>query len=180
MSSQSLRFDLDLQLPVLLSPDRDVRDTRYAHEPGRDRPSRQDRHLERGEALRGDPDDHDPPRRRQRLQHLWRLRYLRQRVRLGESLRHDLPSTEEVRARLEDEKDSRQPGHRLGADVVEERHTVQQVLLQRDGDQLLHFGRGETEGLRLNLNCGRSELGQDVGGHLAEPSATDGKQRCGE
>ena len=78
-------------------------------------------------------------------------------------LRHpfgdQLPRPVQVRARLEDHHDRRQPRHRVGSDLVEERDAVEQVRLQRDRDQLLDFRRRQTQRLGLDLDVGRAELG---------------------
>ena len=62
----------------------------------------------------------------------------------GKALRHQLPRQQEVGAALELEDDRRQLGHRLGTHDVEPRQPVER-LLQRNGDQLLHFGCGQPE-----------------------------------
>jgi hypothetical protein len=89
-------------------------------------------------------------------------------VRLSQALGNSLPRTVDVRSLLEDEKDPREPGDGLRANVLEEGHAVEQVLLHRDGDQLLDLGRGEPECLGLNLDGRRSELGQNVDRHVAD------------
>ena len=74
------------------------------------------------------------------------------RVRLGQPLGDDLARLEDVGARLEDQHDRGEPGDRLGADLVEERDAVEQVRLERDGDELLDlFGR-QAERLGLDLD----------------------------
>ena len=54
------------------------------------------------------------------------------------------------------------PGSRLGADSIQPRHAVQQVLLHRNSDQLFHFLRRKPQGFGLNLHIWRRELGQDI------------------
>jgi hypothetical protein len=100
-------------------------------------------------------------------------------VRLGEALGHDLAGREGVCPRLEDHEDPRQPGHRLGADVVEEGDAVEQVLLQWDGDQLLDLARGQPQGLRLDLHGRRREVGEHLDGHVSELPGTDDDHRSG-
>ena len=46
--------------------------------------------------------------------------------------------------------------------LVQPRNAVEQVLLERHGDQLLHLGRGQAQRLRLDLHRWRHELRVDV------------------
>ena len=48
--------------------------------------------------------------------------------------------------------------------MVEPGHSVEQILLEAGGDELLHLGRGETLGLGLDRDDRRRELGER--GHL--------------
>ena len=51
-------------------------------------------------------------------------------------------------------------------------------LLERNRDQLLHFGRGQPEAGRLDLDPRRRELGEDVHRHVAKlPDAEDHQRR---
>ena len=149
----SRRVDLHLELLLALTPDRDVGDARDAHQRGPDRPAGE--HAEVDERL-------GPPTTARssspgssttaagasaaacetfgracawvsRSFTTWRAR----------------PA---IGAGLEDHLDPRQPGHRLGADDVEERDAVEQVLLERDGDELLDLLGGEPERLGLHLH----------------------------
>ncbi len=148
-----------------------------ARQAGRDRPARE-HPISIGDSVFEDSaDHHDAVRRRQRLEHRGRLRHVRQRVRLRHALGHHLAGPVEIGARLEDQMIRRQPGHRLRADVVEERDADEQVLLDRDRDQLLDLGRREAEGLGLDLDRRRRELGQDVHRHLAKLRDAD-DERC--
>ena len=69
------------------------------------------------------------------------------------------------------------PGSDAERDRVEERHAVEQVLLERDGDQLLDLGRGEPEGLCLDLDRRGRELREDVLRHAAELHDAQGHQQ---
>src|SRR5215471_19914648 len=51
---EALRVDLDLKLPIPLSPDRNVRDARNAQQAGPNIPAGEDRKLDEGELLRGE------------------------------------------------------------------------------------------------------------------------------
>ena len=88
-------------------------------------------------------------------------------VATGKALRHQLARQQEVGAALELEEDRRQLVHRLGAHDVEPRHAVER-LLQRNGDQLLHFGGGKPETWGLNLYPRWRELRKDVHRHAAK------------
>jgi hypothetical protein len=50
----------------------------------------------------------------------------------------------------------------MRAHRIEPRDARQQILLQRDGDQLLDLRSGEPESLGLHLHRGRAELGKGV------------------
>ena len=94
---------------------------------------------------------------------------MRQRVGLGHALGHHLARAHQVGAGLEDDHHGRQPGKRFGADALHPGHTVEQILLHSEGDELLDFLRGEAERFRLNLHVGQREFRQDVDRHVAEP-----------
>jgi len=83
---------------------------------------------------------------------------------LGHPLLHHLPRGVQVGARLEGQVDRGQPGHRGGVDAVQPGHAVEQVLFERDGDELLDLGRGQAERLGLYLHRRGRELGIDVDG----------------
>ena len=174
---QPLWIDIHLQLPVALSPDRDVRDSRDTHELRCDRPPREHPHIARRDRLGSHADDQDAIGRRKRLEHAWRLRNLGVRERLREALGHDLARLVDARPGLEDQQNARQSLHRLRADVLEERDPVEQVLLERNRDQLFDLLRGQAEGLRLHLHGGRREVRQDLHGRLAHLSRTDDENR---
>jgi hypothetical protein len=70
-----------------------------------------------------------------------------------------------IRPRFEDHLDPGEPGNRLGPDVVEPGHPIEQVLLHGNGDHLLDFRRGEPERFGLNFHSCRDELRQDVHRH---------------
>src|SRR5665809_99600 len=53
-------------------------------------------------------------------------------------------------------------------DLVEERHSVQEVLFQRNRDQLLDFFGRKSECFRLDLDRQRRELRKDVDGRITE------------
>ena len=59
---------------------------------------------------------------------------------------------------LEDQVDGGQAGHRRRVDVVQPGHAVEQVLLQRHRDQLLHLGGRQAERLGLDLDRGGHQL----------------------
>ena len=60
-------------------------------------------------------------------------------VSLGEALFNQLTATVDIGAGLEDHHDRGQPGQRFRSDHVHALDPVEQVLFQRDGDQLLDF-----------------------------------------
>jgi hypothetical protein len=169
LASQPPRIDLDLELPLALTPDGHVRHARHAHEARPDLPARQHRHVDQRHVPGGEPDHQDPAGRRQRLEHAGRLGHVRDPAGgLDQALLHQLPGLQHVGPRLEDQLDPRQPGERLGAELVEERDPVEQVLLERDGDQLLHLFRREPERLGLDVDQWRVELRKHVHRRVAE------------
>ena len=160
--AQATRVDADLELAFALAPDRHVRDAGHSLQPRLDRPPCEDRHVDQRKTLRRHPDHQDPACRRRRLEHRGRLGDVGQRIGFGQSFRDQLPGPKDVRAGLENELDRRQAGSRLGTDLIQPRDPVEQVLLQRHGDQLLDLVRGKAERFRLELDGRRHELGQDV------------------
>ena len=60
--------------------------------------------------------------------------------------------------------------------IVDPRHAVQQVALERDRDQLLDLGRGQPERLGLDLDVRRRELGKHVHRHGAELRSANDEQ----
>jgi hypothetical protein len=185
---QPLRVHQHLQLPIPEAPDRHVRHAVDAQQTRDDHPPSEHRHLDRRQPLRRQLHHPDPARRGQGLQHLRRLRHLRQPGhpdRLRESLRHDLACIQQVGPGLERHDYRRQPRQRRRLDLVEERHPVEQVLLKRDRDELLDLLRGEPKGLRLDLDPRWGELGEDVHRRIAElrdaedhESGGDGKDQA--
>jgi len=99
---------------------------------------------------------------------------------LDQALLYQLPRLEDVGPRLEDQLDPRQPGNRFGADPVEPCHPVEQVLLERDGDQLLDLGGGQPERLGLDLDHRRVELGKCLHRHAAKLHKPEEQQRHGD
>ena len=161
--AQALRVDQHLELPFALAQDRHVGDAGDAHQARPDGPPGEDGLLDQRQLVRG-----DRPTIITRLDEEsgWSIiggfGHVRQRVRLGQPLLHDLAGPIDVGAGLEDQDDGRQPGDRLRADLVDARDTVEQVGLERDGDELLDLLGGQAERLGLDLDVGRGELGQDV------------------
>ena len=72
-----------------------------------------------------------------------------------------LASRQLVGPALEDELDRRELGDRLRAQLVEAGHPAE-LLLDRNGDQLLDLVRGVAERDRLDLDPRRRELGEHV------------------
>ena len=163
-----------------MAPDGDVRDARYAHQAWPDLPSRQQGHVDQRQSFRRESDEHHAARRRERLEHLRGLRDLGKRVRLREALFHDLARIEQVRAGLEDHLDRRQSRDRLRPDRVEERHAVEQVLLERDRDQLFDLGRREPQGLGLDLDRRPGKLREDFPRHVGDAQDADGHEDRGQ
>ena len=167
-------------LPVALAPDGHVRHAGHALQARHDRPAGQDGHLDRRERLGGKPDDHHPARRRAGLEHDGGLGDVRQRVCLAHALGDQLARLHQIGAGLEDDDDGRQPGEGLGADALDPGHSVEEVLLHPEGDQLLDFLRGKSERLGLDLHVRQRELRQDVQRHVAEPCDTHHEKRDGQ
>ncbi len=162
---ETLRVDQDLQLPVTEPPGRDVRDPFDPEQSRGDHPLGQDGHLDRRELVRRQLHHRDTARRGDGLDHLRRLRNLREtrgRDGLGQTLTDDLARVEHAGPGLEGHDHRREPGQRDRLDLLEERDTHEQVLLERHRDQLLDLLGGEPEGLRLDLDGGSLEFGQDV------------------
>jgi hypothetical protein len=103
-----------------------------------------------------------------RLQHLGRPGHLRKTGRLADALLDDLPRAIEVGALFEDHVHRRQTGHRLRLDVVQPRDSIEEVLLERHRDQLLHLLGREAQRLGLDVDGDRGELRQHVGLRAAE------------
>ena len=183
LSHQPLRIHQHLELLVPLTPDRDVGDTRDAHQLGADVPSGEDREFEQRDGAPPEPDHHHPTRRGLRLQQRRRFRNIRKRLRrFGEALLNNLPRVEWISAVLEDQLDRRQAGNRLRGDVLEERNTVEQVLLHGRGDQLFDLVGGETERFRADFYLDLAELGKHVDRHRVElhDAESEGEQRQGK
>jgi hypothetical protein len=83
-------------------------------------------------------------------------------VRLRELLLHELARLGDVGALLEEQDDRREARHRLRAQDGGALHAVEEVGLQRHGDQLLDLLGRQPERLGLDLDVGWCELGQDV------------------
>ncbi len=91
---------------------------------------------------------------------------------------HHLPGPQGVGSGLKSHDDPREPNEGLRLDLVEKGHSVEQVLLQRDGDQLFHFDRRQTESFGLDLNGDWCELGQGVNGRVLKlPDSEDHQRR---
>ena len=89
-------------------------------------------------------------------------------MRLYEPLLHHLPCLVDVGSGFEHHHDIRKPRNGLRADHVDALYAVQQVGLQRNGDQLFDLVSREPQGLGLNFHVRRRELGKDVYGRIAE------------
>jgi hypothetical protein len=89
---------------------------------------------------------------------------------------HHLPGVEHICARLERHDHRREPGERHRLDLVEEGDPGQQVLFQRNGDQLLDLFGGEPQGLGLHFDHWRVELRQDIHRRLAGLDHADDHQ----
>ena len=73
---------------------------------------------------------------------------------------------EDVGAALEEHRDRRQARHRVRADRLDALDAVEQVLLERNGDQLLDLGGRQAERLGLDLDVGLRVLGRTSTGAL--------------
>ena len=93
-----------------------------------------------------------------------------------EALLHQLPGMQLVGPHLEDEADRRQTGDRLGAQDIKLRRAPE-LLLQGQGDQVLHFGRGHADAFGLDLHQGRRELREDIDRHGAYALRAEVHQR---
>ena len=81
---------------------------------------------------------------------------------LCEALSNQLTASVDVGAGLEDHHDRGQPGQRFRSDHVHALDPVEQVLFQRNSDQLLDFLSGEAQRLGLNLRVRWAELRQHL------------------
>ena len=99
---------------------------------------------------------------------------------LREPLGDHLTRLEDVSSRLEDHHDRRQTGDRLGPDLLEERHAVQQVRLEGHRHELLDLLRRETERLGLDLDGRGRELGQNVDPGSLQLGRSDEEQDPGQ
>ena len=87
---------------------------------------------------------------------------------LRQLLLHELTCIPQVGARLEEERDRRQPVDRLGTQHADALGPVQEVSLRRDGHELFYFFGGKPEGLCLDFDIRRRELGKCVDGGVAQ------------
>ena len=154
--------------------------TGNAHQPWAHGPARDHGLLDRRQLVGRERDHHHAARRGQRLQHRRRLRDVRQRVRLRERLLHELARLVDVGAGLEHHHDRGQARNGRRAEGVDPLHAVQQVRLQRNGDQLLHLFSGEAERLGLHLDVRRRELGQHVGRRIPQLRDADDHDAGGD
>jgi len=145
-------------LPVTLAPDGHVGHPGHTHQLGPDLPTGEHRQVDQGKVLRPEPDHHHPAGRRGGLKHDRAAADVRQRVRLGQPFLHRLARLEQVGAGLEGQVDRGQPRPGLRPDLVQPGDAVEQVLLDRDRDELLDLGRGQAERLGLDLHLGWPEL----------------------
>src|SRR5215472_7042843 len=129
---------------------------------------------------RRQPDHGDPADRGQRLDHDRRAAHIGQGMRLGHAFLHHLPRGVQVRAGLEGQVDRGQAGHRRGMNAVQPRNAVEQILLERHGNQLLYLGGGQAERLRLDLHRRRREFRVDIDGSRSQLGNPDDHQPDGE
>ena len=149
------------------SPDRHVGDALDAHQararsPIARAPTSRSRSVSSDESLI----IADPARRRERLEHLWQASpraaarhstaCVRRSATTCRASSRSVPGSNVITT---DER----PGSDDRLDLFEERHTVQQVLLERHRDQLLDLLGRETERLGLDLDLRGRELRKDVG-----------------
>ena len=168
------RVDLDLERGLPFVPERHVGHAVDAQQARLDRPVGEPRQLHYRVAVRPHADLQDPPGRRDRRQHDRRTRPLRQRrPHRGEPLLHELPGVQQIGARLEDEQDRGELGHRRGAHVGEARHAVHGQL-ERHGHQRLDVGRGQPQALGLDLDLGWREVRKHVDRRIADGGKADG------
>ena len=180
VGAQPLRIGLHLVLVEALAPDRDVRHARHAQQPGPDLPVSDQGQVDERELVGGEPDLHDPARRREGLDHERRSRPARQSRRDGvEPLLHHLAGVHEVGPPLEEQSDVRELRNRLRANLLDARHSLKR-LLQRNGDQRLDLFCREPEAGRLNLDSRLRELRENVYRCVAKrPTAEDHQRRRG-
>ena len=160
--AQPRRVDLHLQLPVALAPDR-----RRSRRPGRPSGAAGSSSGRAPTSRSGTASSSESPIIITRLvdDSGWSIiggfETLRQRVRLGQALLHHLARARRCRcpARRRRTIDDR-PG--TDSERMSSSHgdAVEQVLLERHGDQLLDLRRRQAERLGLDLDVRRRELGQ--------------------
>jgi hypothetical protein len=159
---QLLRVDLDVALLEALAEDVDLRDPGDPQQPLADLPVGDRGHLDQVQALGLQADLHDPAGRRQRRHHPRRRRPGRQAGGdLRQALLHELACLQLVRAAVEDQPDRGELGDGLGPQVGQARDPVE-LLLERDGDELLDLVGRVAQRDRLDLDLRRRELGEDV------------------
>jgi hypothetical protein len=156
------RVDPHLELAVTLPEDRDVRHAGDAHELGPDAPAGEHGQVDRAHRARGEADHRHAAGGGGRGQHDGRAADVRERVSLGQTFLDHLPGGLDVGAVVEDEVDGGQAGLGAGVDGGEPRHTVEQVLLEGHGDELLDLGGGQAQRLGLHVDGGRPELRVDI------------------
>ena len=91
----------------------------------------------------------------------------------------ELPGGPDVGAGLKLQVNCRKSRHRPRSNVLKPWNSVEQILFQRHGDQLLDlFGR-QAESLGLDLNGGRVELGVDIDCRVVQLKQTHSKDPDG-
>ena len=100
---------------------------------------------------------------------IWGATRRRQPSRLCHTFLDDLPS-KQVGTGLEDHLDGGETGDRFRAHGIEPGRPGQQVLLQRNGDQLLDLSRGQAERLGLHLHGGGREFSEGVDLRRLQPA----------
>ena len=175
------RVDLDLELAVLLTEDRDIRDAGDAGQARLEHPPREIGELDRTELRRIETDQQRPAVGGQWLNEQRRLVDGRQRERVRQALLDELAGVERCRSWLEIQIDGRQARRRVRPHVPDAHHTVEEVVLHRNRDVLLDLLAGETRRLGLHLkHRALGELRQHIGVHLRERDDPEPDQPGGE
>nr|WP_319458365.1 hypothetical protein [Micromonospora sp. RTP1Z1] len=91
-----------------------------------------------------------------------------------------LPRPDRVGARLERHLDRRQSREHAGLELGQPRDPVEELVLHRVGDQILHLLGGEPERLDLHVHPHRPELRQGLDRRVAKLYEADGHQGDGD
>ncbi len=99
---------------------------------------------------------------------------------MGQPFLNHLPCSDGVCPRFKNEQDRRQSNDRFGVDLIEPRHPVKKIGLQRYCNQGFHLGGGQAKRLSLNFHKWRIEFRKYVHRHGADLGDAVNHKRSGQ